>query len=1257
MKSKALILNPIALSITIFFAASAHAVGTGQIAIGSGAINKNQGGTVVNQNTDKMIINWDNMNVGQKESLQFIQPNKNASVLNKVSSLDPTIIQGSLNANGKVFIVNPNGILISNGAKVNVGSLIASSLDIKESDFMNDNIYFAGKGTGKVSNEGTITADDSIAMVGADEVSNTGKMLAVKGNVTLASGDNITLSFPSMGKIKVKINKGSLKALVKNGGIISTPDGSIALTAWATDTLTRNVINNTGTLEANQMIMSSDGIYLKSISNGNVDISGKITGNKINASANNINVGNGALLKSNYHTQLTANKKDGYVKFGKSTLEGTQLGINADNVLSGNNADDLRIVNAQQVNIKSGSKNLTIGKSEVFGYDPKKSGEGVINANVINSISTAKGRLTVTTEADNVNLSNSDLNYGDLTITNTSDKGNLNLLSSVKGDNLVINTGKKFIQSQGAEVNMAHGFAVVATEDIGQNNNITAGDYISITSTKGDITQKQGVKSQARGVSYSGKNIRIDGHVSSQDLLLDAYQFTQGGQSSLNADFASLSNGEFDLTAGKNSLEQINLNAKTLSLKTISDTAFIGGSYLEGNLLVDSKADVKFDDLTVGGLIHVDANNIRDSSNYNSTIRSGKDIVLTANNEINLKNIVSGESLLIEGLNIQALSIDSGANSTISSRENLSIGNVASRNDNYINAGKNLKIHGYLFGENIDVFAHGIVDMYGANSFGDFSLIAGQDVNIYDNLYSHGELNISGKNINVVNQFPWYQPAITSNKNLTLNATDTISVGNLTVNRDGYNNTSPGNIYITGNDITTKEIRADGGSLSLISGGNVKTKDISVRNDLNLSAKNDIELKNLSASNIDINAKDGSVSLYNVNSDSDTSIYSSKSVLIDGDVISEGSLKIVGESITAERSNGWYASKLSSIKDMILNAKSYLNIGDISTENGLWGFWDNGTSGNIYMTGSDIIAGNITSTGDVIAKAGNNIMTKIISAEKRVEITADKDVNFSALSALNDLKISSGKNIFTDRYISASDIDINSKGNITLTGINSKNNLSITAGGGVEISQKIEADKKIHISASNINVYSNSWIPAVIQSGNDTELNSTGDINIGDVSAGSSYGPWGLTQGSISLVGKNIDVGKLSASGDITILSEDTIEAKMVDANNIGLLAKNNINIDNVTGTESVTATSSQGKISFETLNLTRQKDISAEKGVTIKSDLNETSFTQPNPNGDIGQGWNQGWNQDQNQYWNLGWGQDWNLTQNNSPLQNGWYF
>src|SRR5215831_16543043 len=116
----------------------------GQVAAGSATISQSGSTTNVNQSSQSTIINWQTFSIAPKETVNFNQPNSSAVALNRVIGNEQSIISGALNANGRVFLINQAGVVFSKGAQVNVGGLVASTLDISNSDFMAGRYKFTG---------------------------------------------------------------------------------------------------------------------------------------------------------------------------------------------------------------------------------------------------------------------------------------------------------------------------------------------------------------------------------------------------------------------------------------------------------------------------------------------------------------------------------------------------------------------------------------------------------------------------------------------------------------------------------------------------------------------------------------------------------------------------------------------------------------------------------------------------------------------------------------------------------------------------------------------------------------------------------------------------------------------------------------------------------------------------------------------------------------------------------------------------------
>jgi len=100
------------------------------------AINAATRTMTVDQATLRAVIDWQQFNIGTGATVQFNhQQGAGSATLNRILDANPSVIQGAIRAAGEVYLINQNGILFKDGAQVNVGSLIASSLQIRDEAF------------------------------------------------------------------------------------------------------------------------------------------------------------------------------------------------------------------------------------------------------------------------------------------------------------------------------------------------------------------------------------------------------------------------------------------------------------------------------------------------------------------------------------------------------------------------------------------------------------------------------------------------------------------------------------------------------------------------------------------------------------------------------------------------------------------------------------------------------------------------------------------------------------------------------------------------------------------------------------------------------------------------------------------------------------------------------------------------------------------------------------------------------------------
>ena len=194
-----------------------HQVMQGQVGI------QQQGSTLNITASDKAIIHWKQFSIQPGETTRFIQPSSTATVLNRVVGQDPSQILGNLIANGRVFLINPNGVLFGAGAKVDTAGLVASTLNIKNEDFNAGRLKFEAEGAaGRIRNEGSLKTTGGPLLLIATDVENTGLITAENGDIVLAAGKSVEIADPHQPALRVRIEAGgeaiNLGQLIAKGG-------------------------------------------------------------------------------------------------------------------------------------------------------------------------------------------------------------------------------------------------------------------------------------------------------------------------------------------------------------------------------------------------------------------------------------------------------------------------------------------------------------------------------------------------------------------------------------------------------------------------------------------------------------------------------------------------------------------------------------------------------------------------------------------------------------------------------------------------------------------------------------------------------------------------------------------------------------------------------------------------------------------------------------------------------------------------------
>lgn len=277
------VLSVLAASLLSLFTLSAVAVSPGalptggQITAGQGGIQQNGSSMVVNQATQNLIVNWQSFDIGSAASVRFAQPNAQAAVLNRVMSAGPSQIFGNLTANGRVYVVNPSGVVFGSTARVDTGGIVASTLQLSDRDFLAGKIDLtATPGAGAVTNLGELAAREGgfVSLVGAS-VDNAGRITAPGGQVALAAGESVRLDITDSGLVGVKVDGGTVAASVTNRGAIVADGGRVWMTARQASPLIATAINQVGTIRANTLNQRTGQIWLDG-GTGRVNLSGTV---------------------------------------------------------------------------------------------------------------------------------------------------------------------------------------------------------------------------------------------------------------------------------------------------------------------------------------------------------------------------------------------------------------------------------------------------------------------------------------------------------------------------------------------------------------------------------------------------------------------------------------------------------------------------------------------------------------------------------------------------------------------------------------------------------------------------------------------------------------------------------------------------------------------------------------------------------------------------------------------------------------------
>ena len=234
---------------------------------------------VIRQQTQKAIVDYSHFNIPAGSSVQFLQPNSQAAILNRITGADPSLLNGSLTANGQVYFVNPAGVTFGPNSVVRADIFMAAAGQISDTDFLNNIQNFSL--SGNITNHGSIKTENGVGLFG-QQVENTGELVAKNGYAIVASGDEVHVRQGGTG-LTVDVTD-SAQASKAGTGIrnLGTVDGEEVM--FSAGDAFATAIQQSGKVTARQSAkIHSDG--------GRVEVSGNITAQNAAGQGGRIEVG------------------------------------------------------------------------------------------------------------------------------------------------------------------------------------------------------------------------------------------------------------------------------------------------------------------------------------------------------------------------------------------------------------------------------------------------------------------------------------------------------------------------------------------------------------------------------------------------------------------------------------------------------------------------------------------------------------------------------------------------------------------------------------------------------------------------------------------------------------------------------------------------------------------------------------------------------------------------------------------------------
>ncbi|WP_303795107.1 autotransporter-associated beta strand repeat-containing protein, partial [Sandarakinorhabdus limnophila] len=576
----------------------------------------------ITQTGARAVINWTSLDVASGHTLTFVQPNASSIVLNRVIG-SPVVgsanviarsqIDGTISANGQVWILNPKGIVVGSTGSINVSGFLATTLGLTDEAFAIGNAFsLSGESTDAIVNGGTITTASGYVVLAGNRVTNSGLIQAEMGTIALGSGQAFSVSFSNDKLISFAIPTSAVDGGLSQAstGQLLANGGRILMTARAAADTAATVINVEGLVQAQTVSMVNGQIVLDAGMAGVTDIRGTLDASGgTTISAGTLQIGNGGTSGSitgniTNSGALVFNRSDSLVYSGSISGSGSlnksgagTLTLTGANTYTGDttiSAGSLIIGTAGT----AGAGALSIASGSVFEY--ASSANQTISGAITGAGSLSKsGAGTLTLSGANTYSGGTTISSGTLTISSDSNLGTGNLtlnggtLEAIA--NTVISTTRSIaLGSGGGSLAANTGVSLDYAGTISGAGDLTKSGAGTLTLT-GDNSYNGGttISAGTLQIGNGGTSGSVNGNITNNGALVlnRSDSVTYSGIISGTGSGTKLGSGTLTLTGTNTYSGGTTISAGTLQIGDGGTSGSITGNITNSGALVFNRSD------------------------------------------------------------------------------------------------------------------------------------------------------------------------------------------------------------------------------------------------------------------------------------------------------------------------------------------------------------------------------------------------------------------------------------------------------------------------------------------------------------------------------------------------------------------------------------------------------------------------------------------------------------------------------------------